>query len=139
MAEFDFESAKQVIEGGIAEAQEVLADSEKMDSLLASIKAQAANLPSTVTGAFSNLPTMVAMVKSYISKEYTDVSPKVVASVVAAFLYLVKGKDLIPDNIPLLGLVDDVAVITVALKINEPEFEAFKAWQESKAAASEIL
>jgi len=136
MADFDFDAAKQVIDNGVSQAQEVLSDPAKMDELLDSLKARLADLPSTVADAFSNVPTMVDMVKGYVSKEYADVSPKTVASLVAAFLYLVKGKDLIPDNIPLLGLVDDVAVITVALKINEPELEAFKQWKAQKSAGT---
>ena len=134
MAEFDFESAKQMLENGIGEAKSYIDDPEKMNGLLDSLKAQMAGLPDTVTGAFANVPTLAEMVKGYVTQEYTEVSPKVVASIVAAFIYLVKGKDIIPDNIPLLGLVDDVAVITAAIKINEPEIEAFKAWQASKGA-----
>ena len=132
MAEFDFDAAKQVVENGIGEAKSYLDDPEKMNSLLDSMKAQVADLPATVTGAFANLPTMVSMVKSYVSQEYTEVPVKTIATMVAAFIYLVKGKDIIPDNIPLLGLVDDIAVVTVALKVNEPEFEAFKQWESSR-------
>ena len=139
MAEFDFDAAKQVIENGIGEAKSILDDPEKMNNLLDSMKAQVADLPATVTGAFANLPTMVEMVKSYATKEYTEVPVKTVATMVAAFIYLVKGKDVIPDNIPLLGLVDDIAVVTAALKINEPEFEAFKQWKAAKDMGTEVL
>ncbi len=139
MAEFDFDAAKQVIENGIGEAKSILDDPEKMNNLLDSMKAQVADLPATVTGAFANLPTMVEMVKSYATKEYTEVPVKTVATMVAAFIYLVKGKDLIPDNIPLLGLVDDIAVVTAALKLNEPEFEAFKQWKAAKDMGTEVL
>ena len=75
---------------------------------------------------------MIAMVKSYINGSYKEVSPKVIASLVAAFLYLVKRKDLIPDNIPLVGHVDDLAVLGVALKICEPELKAFAAWRDGQ-------
>ena len=44
--------------------------------------------------------------------------------------YLVKKKDIIPDNIPILGLVDDLAVLGVALKFCDPELKAFKAWRD---------
>lgn len=140
MAEqFDFDSAKQVIDNGLEEAKSFLSDPEKIDGLLDSLKVQMAGLPDTVAGALSNVPLMAAMVKNYVTKEYTEVSPKVVASLVAAFLYLVKRKDLISDDIPLLGLVDDLAVVTAALKINEPELEAFKNWQARKSAGGETL
>lgn len=137
--QLDFDSAKQLIDDGLEEAKSFLSDPEKIDGLLDSLKAQMAELPETVTGALSNVPLMASMVKSYVTKEYTEVSPKVVASLVAAFLYLVKRRDLISDNIPLLGLADDLAVVTIALKINEPELEAFKNWQARKSAGDGIL
>ena len=138
MAEgFSIDQAKVILENGVAEAQELLSDPAKIDELLANIKAQVANLPETVTGALADMPTMISMVKSYVTKEYTEVSPKVVATVVAALLYLVKGKDLISDNIPILGLADDLAVVTAAMIINKPELEAFAAWQAEHVPAEE--
>ena len=77
---------------------------------------------------------MVSMVKSYITKEYTEVSPKVVASLVSAFLYLLTKKDLIRDDIPVQRYADDLAVVALAVKLNEPEIEAFKAWREANPA-----
>lgn len=136
--EFSIEKAQEAIEGGIAQAQELMNDPAKVDDLLQQIQQQIANLPETVTGALGNIPLMASMVKSYVTKEYTEVSPKVVASVVAAFLYLVKQKDLIPDNVPVVGLVDDLAVVTAALKLNEPELEAFKAWQNANQSATQL-
>ena len=136
--EFSFDQAKDVIENGIAEAQELLSDPAKIDELIENIKAQAANLPETVTGALKDIPLLVSMVKSYVSKEYTEVSPKVVATVVAALLYLVKGKDLIPDKVPILGLADDLAVITAAMVINKPELEAFAAWQAEQPSVEDV-
>ena len=133
MAEFDFDAAKQVIDNGIGEAKSYLDDPEKMSGLLDSLKAQMSDLPTTVTGALVQVPTLAAMAKSFVTKEYPDVAPKTIASVVAAILYLVKGRDIIPDNIPLLGLVDDLAVVTAVIKLNEPEIEAFKAWQAQRA------
>ena len=58
---------------------------------------------------------------------------------VAALLYLVKGKDIIPDGVPLLGLVDDLAVVTAVIKLNEPEIEAYKSWKQAKDLGAGIL
>ena len=73
------------------------------------------------------------MVKSYITREYMDVSPKVIISLVSAFIYFVKKKDIIPDDIPIVGYVDDLAVATVAMAINEPELKAYAAWREQQS------
>lgn len=129
--EFSVDQAKEAIEGGIAQAQELLNDPAKVEELLNQIKQQIADLPETFTTSLGNVPLMLAMVKSYITKEYTIVSPKVVASLVAAFIYFVKQRDLIPDNVPLLGIADDIAVVAAAMKINEAELTAYENWRKA--------
>ena len=79
---------------------------------------------------------MVAMVKGWITQEYTQVSPKVIACLVGAIIYLVKQKDLISDKIPIIGYVDDIAVLGLALKLSEPELKAFSEWRAAKKAGT---
>ncbi len=129
--EFNLDKAHEAIEGGVAQAQELLNDPAKIDELLAQLQEQVKNLPDTFKGAAANVPLMAQMVKSYITKEYANVSPKVVASLVAAFIYLVKAKDLIPDNVPILGIADDLAVATAVMKMCEPELKDYAEWREA--------
>ena len=121
---------KEIIDNGIAQAQELMSDPAKVEELLSQLQEKVKELPSAAGEALSNIPLMAQMVKGYVTREYTDVSPKVVASLVSAFLYLVTRKDLIADDVPVLGLADDVAVIALAMKINEKELAAFKQWRE---------
>lgn len=128
---FSLDDAKKLVEGGIGEAQELLKNPSKIDGLLEQLEDKLRGIP--VGGdLLASVPLMIAMVKSYINGSYKEVSPKVIASLVAAFLYLVRRKDLIPDNIPLVGHVDDLAVLGVALKICEPELKAFAAWRDGQ-------
>jgi len=128
---FSLDDAKKLVEGGLGEAQELLKNPSKIDGLLEQLEDKLRGIP--VGGdLLASVPLMIAMVKSYINGSYKEVSPKVIASLVAAFLYLVKRKDLIPDNIPLVGHVDDLAVLGVALKICEPELKAFAAWRDGQ-------
>ncbi|MBQ9069290.1 MAG: DUF1232 domain-containing protein, partial [Eggerthellaceae bacterium] len=129
MAEINEQETQSVLNASTAKAERILGDPAQVEAILDQVKTQVANLPSAAAGALSNIPVLASMIKGYITQEYTNVSPKVVASVLGALLYLVKGKDLVPDSIPVLGLVDDVAVIALAMKLNEPEIEEFKQWQ----------
>jgi len=128
---FSLDDAKKLVEGGIGEAQELLKNPSKIDGLLEQLEDKLRGIP--VGGdLLASVPLMIAMVKSYINGSYKEVSPKVIASLVAAFLYLVKRKDLIPDSILLIGKVDDIAVMIVAMKVIEPEINAYKAWKETQ-------
>ena len=132
--EFNLDKAKEVLDSGMSQAQELINDPSKINELLESVQEKVKDIP-YVGEDIANIPTMISMVKSYITKEYTEVSPKVIAALVSAFLYLIKGKDLIHDSIPLLGQVDDAAVIAVAMKLIAPEIEAYKQWKEAGTQA----
>lgn len=129
--QFNVDEAREIIESGIAQAQEILSDPEKINDLLKQLEQKVKELPSSMGEALGNIPLMAQMVKGYVTQEYTDVSPKVVASLVSAFVYVVAKKDVVPDTVPVLGLVDDVAVVALAMKINEAELDAFKQWQDA--------
>lgn len=130
--EFSMDAAKQIIDDGLAQAQELINDPNKIDVLISDIDQKILGLPDSIKAGLTSIPTMASMIKAYVTKEYAEVSPKVVATMVAAFLYLVKGKDIISDGIPVLGYADDLAVIALAVKLNEPELEAFKAWKDAQ-------
>jgi len=49
--------------------------------------------------------------------------------VVAAVIYFVSPIDLIPDSIPVLGLIDDAAVITCVARANVTLISNFRKWE----------
>jgi len=73
------------------------------------------------------------MLKAWEAKEYTEVSTKTVSRLVSAILYLVKENDLLWDNIPHVGLADDLAVLGLALKFTKPDLKAFSEWKAAQA------
>ena len=129
--ELSMEKAKALLENGVAEAQELIKEPSKVDDVLIQLENKLQEVPA-IGETLSDLPLMISMVKGYITKEYTEVSPKVIATMVGAFLYLVKKKDVIPDSIPIIGMADDLGVLGLALKMCEPELAAFKAFRDEK-------
>ena len=140
MAEqFNAEWARGILDSGKEKAESLIGDPAQIDALLGQLQEKLKGLPAEAMQQFANVPLMASMVKSYVSKEYTAVSPKVVIALVSAFLYLVKSKDLIPDYIPVIGLVDDLAVAAVALTVCKPELEAYAAWRDAGAPTDDTL
>ena len=129
--DFSIEKAKSLLDSGIAEAQELIKEPSKIDDILMQLEKKLQDVPA-IGQTLSDLPVMISMVKGYITKEYSDVSPKVIATLVGAFIYLVKKKDIISDDIPVIGIADDLAVLGLALKLSEPELNAFKEFREGK-------
>lgn len=130
----DTEKAREVLNAEMENARAILDNPAQMQDVMNQVDAKLASLP--LLGNYVNdLPVMVDLVKSYITKEYTNISPKVVLSLVGAFLYLIKKKDIIPDNIPIIGMLDDVAVFALALQLSKPELAAFSEWKKSRTEA----
>jgi uncharacterized membrane protein YkvA (DUF1232 family) len=52
-----------------------------------------------------------------------------IVMVIAAVIYFVSPFDLIPDSIPVLGLIDDAALITCVAKANLTLISTFRTWE----------
>ena len=126
----DMNLVKDWLSTATSEAQDVIQNPSRVDDILMQLEEKLKEVP-TIGNTLADLPLMIAMVKAWIKKEYTEVSPKVIACLVGAFLYLVKKKDLIPDSIPVIGIADDLAVLGLALKLSEPELRAFASWRDN--------
>ena len=124
----DFEKAKEALAGLTGQAEELIKDTGKLEALLQELEKKLQDVP-TVGNALAKVPLMISLIRSYITKQYTNVSPKVILTLVAAIIYLLKGKDLIPDNIPVLGYADDIAVFAAAFMLDEPELKAYEQWR----------
>ena len=120
----DVEKIEKILDDGINRAQKVLTNDKDLKELLDTVKAQIDAVP-ILKSTIQDGQTLFELIQSYAKKEYTEVSPKVIAIVVSAFLYVIKKKDLIKDSIPVLGWLDDVAIVAVALKAIEPELKAY--------------
>ena len=128
--------AKELLGKGIAQAEEIISDPSKVDELLIQFENKLKEVP-VIGETLSGLPTMIGMIKGYITGKYTKISPKVIATLVGAVIYLVKKEDVLPDSLPVIGLADDIAVIGAALKLCEPELEEYAAWRDGGQEAAE--
>ncbi len=129
--EMNMEQARELLDKGVEEAEEVIQNPSKVDEILLRLEEKLKEVPA-IGSTLADLPLMISMVKAWIKKEYTEVSPKVIACLVGAVIYLLKKKDLISDSIPIVGIVDDIAVLGLALKLSEPELKAYAEWRDGK-------
>ncbi len=129
--DMSMDKVRSLLDRGIAEAQELIKDPSQIDGLLVQLENKLKEVPA-IGETLSDLPAMIAMVKGYVTREYSNVSPKVIAVLVGAFIYLVKKKDIIPDNIPVVGIADDLAVLGLALNLCKTELEAFREFRDAK-------
>ena len=82
----------------------------------------------------TDLPVLFRLARAYAAGDYRALPWKTLVTVVAGLLYFLSPVDLIPDVIPVVGYVDDAAVIGLVLRTVRRDLDAFEAWEAEPLA-----
>ena len=110
-------------------AKKILNDKDKMDLFLERLEKKLALIP-IAGGMLAEIPVLISLVKAYLEKRYSKVPIGTVIAIVGALIYFLSPIDLVPDLLPAIGLVDDAAVIALALKLVHDDVKEYKSWKE---------
>ena len=83
--------------------------------------------------AWTTMQSLFRLVRAAASGEYTGIPGTTIAAAVAVLIYFLSPIDLIPDFIPVLGLLDDVALVAWFSTTIKHELEKFADWEGSSA------
>ncbi len=72
---------------------------------------------------------LIAIVKDYWAGAYRQVPYGVIASSVFTLIYVLNPFDMVPDVLPLIGQLDDVAVMGACLLLIEHDLQTYKDWK----------
>lgn len=75
---------------------------------------------------------LISIVKDYWSGGYRQVPYGTIAASVFTLIYVFNPFDLVPDVLPLIGQVDDAAVIGASLLLLERDLHKYKNWKENQ-------
>jgi len=119
-----FERARQ-------KAEETLRDPEKLREVIDSAvhmasKPGASSKFSEISDKFQ---TLVRLVRAYLNREYHIVPWQTLILAVTALVYFVNPFDLVTDFIPLIGFIDDAAVLTAVLASINHDLNNFLEWE----------
>jgi uncharacterized membrane protein YkvA (DUF1232 family) len=110
-------------------AEKILGDGEKFDRFLSELEIKLRKFPG-VGKQISDIPVLIAMLKSYMNKEYTVIPVKSIAFITMALVYFVSPVDAIPDFLPLAGMTDDLSVLLYVLSKCHEDVEAYRRWKD---------
>lgn len=76
---------------------------------------------------------LMAIVKDYWSGAYRNIPYGSIASIVFTLIYVLNPFDLVPDMLPLIGQLDDVAVLGACLILVEQDLHKYRDWKQGQA------
>ena len=80
---------------------------------------------------------MFGMIKDYKKGIYKKVPWFMVAAAAFSLLYIFNPFDIVPDFLPGIGYVDDLAVFTFALKFIQTDLHSYLEWKTEDQGADE--
>ena len=131
------EEALQELKKGYGKAEQLLQSKDKIEEFLQKIERKIKIIPGA-GGALANIPIMASLVKSYIKKEYTEIPLGTIIAVLSALIYYLSPFDLVIDGIPVLGSLDDIAVILACLKLVESDLKDYEKWREENGKILQV-
>ena len=138
-AERDISYQKQALRSeafarALSEAKLRVVGSGGLRSLFEQAAKKAASLPKQpFKENWAYLQTMLRLVRAYERGEYQQLSNDDLMWIVAGLNYLVDPFDLIPDETPFLGFVDDATVIEFVAAKTRQSLDDFMTWETAGA------
>lgn len=90
-------------------------------------------------GFIQKIPVIIRMIKSAMKKGGYKPHFKNVIVPGLVLVYLISPIDIIPDWIPVIGVLDDLALLAFAMPLLVKEAEKFIAWEASKKSEDMLI
>ncbi|WP_223652610.1 YkvA family protein [Hymenobacter psoromatis] len=82
---------------------------------------------------WDTLQSLLRLIKMSASGEYTGLPASTTVAAVAVLIYFISPLDLIPDFIPVVGLLDDMVLVAWFSTSIKHELDKFHEWEATKA------
>jgi uncharacterized membrane protein YkvA (DUF1232 family) len=81
-----------------------------------------------------DIVTLITLLNDYVRGNYKKIPFKIIAAIAFTLVYILNPVDLIPDVLPFVGQLDDLAVLTVCLTLIEDDLTEYEVWKASSEA-----
>jgi uncharacterized membrane protein YkvA (DUF1232 family) len=78
-----------------------------------------------------------ALVKDWRTGKYRQAMYGTIAAAAFALIYVINPFDIVPDVLPIIGAVDDAAVIGACLMLVERDLRQYRGWKENQLLLEE--
>lgn len=115
-------------EQAMLKAESYIGRKENLSLLIEKASRKAQRYYEFLLAPWESLQIFLRMIRAWVAGKYRTPAESVLM-VVAAVLYFVSPLDLIPDGIPVFGLIDDAGVIGCVARANLAAISNFRKWE----------
>lgn len=116
----------------LADAKAHASNPERLRALFEEASRKAAAVPKEpFEDSWPYVQAMLRLIRAYFRGEYRNVSHDGLLWIITALNYFVDPFDLIPDEVPFLGFVDDATVMQFAVTRTRQTLDDFMTWEIS--------
>ena len=117
----------------ILDAKSYAADPDLLRALFDAAASKAASISKEpFKDNWAYVQAMLRLIRAYYLGEYRMVEQSALLSIIAAISYFVDPFDLMPDEIPFLGFLDDATVVAFAVERTRQTLDDFMTWETAK-------
>ena len=81
---------------------------------------------------FVDFKDLFLMFKDYLIGRYRKISFRIIVAIAGVFIYIINPLDIVPDVVPILGLIDDALVIYLCLLMVRLDLNKYRKWKNEK-------
>lgn len=85
---------------------------------------------------WEDIKTSFSLIRDWFNGSYDKVPARMVVSLVGALIYFISPLDVIPDWVPMAGLVDDAAILAFVFKLSEADLNIYRRWKLSRRSTA---
>ena len=112
-------------------AKECVEDKKNIGRLLNEALVKAEKNKGLLGKILDDLIVLFRLVKAWGRGKYSRMPIKTITLIIATLLYFVNPFDIIPDFLPVIGYVDDAAMIAAGIQAIRGDLSDFKKWEKS--------
>jgi len=118
---------------GPSRARQYLTGQRSLWRLGTAARSAARSRDGTSHGLLADLAATWRLLRAWLRGDYRGLRLRSILAVVAGLVYFLSPIDLIPDWFLLLGLTDDLVVVSLVFGVLRQELTGFRAWEAARS------
>jgi uncharacterized membrane protein YkvA (DUF1232 family) len=123
--------ADRILRGYKNKAGIYINDSAKAERLLYDASRKANRKGGPLEAVWEDLHLFLNLLRDWKNGRYKNIPTKSMLLIIAALLYFLNPLDLLPDFIPLGGLIDDATILAFVIRQIHHDLQVYKSWLQA--------